>query len=87
MLIARLRRSFKELNWGVLAIEMVILILGISISLQVNDWQNQSEQRHLEQEYLERLNFDFGESEKVLQNDIKQLRSSVEKLLIGIKET
>lgn len=85
MLIARLRRSFKELNWGVLAIEMVILILGISISLQVNDWQNQSEQRHLEQEYLERLNFDFGESEKVLQTDIEQLRRSVETLLIGIK--
>ena len=85
MLISRLRKSFKELNWGVLTIEMVMLILGISISLQVNEWQNQQVDRQLEQEYLARLNLDFDESEKVLRKDIEYLRSSVEKLVIGIK--
>lgn len=85
MLISRLRKSFKELNWGVLTIEMVMLILGISISLQVNEWQNKQVDRQLEQEYLARLNLDFDESEKVLRKDIEYLRSSVEKLVIGIK--
>jgi uncharacterized protein YlxW (UPF0749 family) len=85
VLISRLRKSFKELNWGVLTIEMVMLILGISISLQVNEWQNQQVDRQLEQEYLARLNLDFDESEKVLRKDIEYLRSSVEKLVIGIK--
>jgi hypothetical protein len=51
VLISRLRKSFKELNWGVLTIEMVMLILGISISLQVNEWQNKQVDRQLEQEY------------------------------------
>ncbi len=85
MLLTRLIKSFRELNWGVLAIEMVILIVGISISLQVNEWQNQAEERHLEQEYLQRLNFDFKESEKILLNDIAQLRRSVDTLSMGIK--
>jgi uncharacterized protein YlxW (UPF0749 family) len=85
VLISRLRKSFKELNWGVLTIEMVMLILGISISLQVNEWQNKQVDRQLEQEYLARLNLDFDESEKVLRKDIEYLRSSVEKLVIGIK--
>jgi hypothetical protein len=69
----------------VLTIEMVMLILGISISLQVNEWQNKQVDRQLEQEYLARLNLDFDESEKVLRKDIEYLRSSVEKLVIGIK--
>ncbi len=85
MLLVRLRKSFKELKWGVLAIEMLVLIFGISMSLQVNEWQNQRDERQLEQEYLERLIVDFGESEKVLRNDIEQLRVSVDKLLAGIK--
>ncbi|MFT7201029.1 MAG: hypothetical protein ACI9UD_002691 [Glaciecola sp.] len=85
MLLVRLRKSFKELKWGVLAIEMLVLIFGISMSLQVNEWQNQRDERQLEQEYLERLIVDFGESEKVLRNDIEQLRISVDKLLAGIK--
>jgi hypothetical protein len=85
VLLVRLRKSFKELKWGVLAIEMLVLIFGISMSLQVNEWQNQRDERQLEQEYLERLIVDFGESEKVLRNDIEQLRISVDKLLAGIK--
>ena len=62
MLLAQLRKSVKELNWGVLTIEMVILIFGISVSLQVNEWQNQHDDRQLEHEYLERLMVDFEES-------------------------
>jgi hypothetical protein len=85
VLLARLRKSFKELNWGVLSIEMVILIIGISVSLQVNEWQNQHENHQLAQEYLERLIVDFEESEKVIRNDIGQLRNSIDKLLIGIR--
>jgi hypothetical protein len=85
VLLAQLKKSFKELNWGVLAIEILILIIGISVSLQVNEWQNQRDDRQLAQEYLKRLLVDFGESEKVLRKDIGQLRNSADKLLIGMK--
>jgi len=85
VLLAQLRKSFKELNWGVLVIELMILIFGISISLQVNEWQNQHDDRQLEQEYLERLVVDFEGSEKVLRDDIGGLKSGVDKLLIGIR--
>jgi hypothetical protein len=85
VLLTRLKKSFEELKWGVLALEILILIVGISMSLQVNKWQNQRDDRQLEQEYLERLIVDFAESEDVLQKDIEQLRSSVDKLLVGIK--
>ena len=85
MLLAQLKKSFKELNWSVLAIEILILIIGISVSLQVNEWQNQRDDRQLAQEYLKRLLVDFGESEKVLRKDIGQLSNSADKLLIGMK--
>jgi hypothetical protein len=85
VLLAQLTKSFKELNWGVLAIEMLILIIGISVSLQVNEWQNQRNDKQLMQEYLQRLIVDFGESEKVLKKDIGLLRNSTDKLLIGMK--
>jgi len=81
VLLSRLSKPIKELNWGVLAIEMVILIVGFSVSLQVNGWQNRRDDRQLAREYLERLMVDFGESEKVLRIALANLYQSYQQTI------
>lgn len=84
MSILRLGKTVRELNWGTLTIELVILIVGISVGLQVSEWENRRSDRQLEREYLERLLVDFAETEKVLKQDFENLSASIKRLSIGI---
>jgi hypothetical protein len=82
--ILRLGKTVRELNWGTLTIEFVILIVGISVGLQVNEWENRRNDRQLEKEYLERLLVDLTETERVLKQDFENLSESVKTLSAGI---
>ena len=84
MSILQLGRTVRELNWGTLAIELVILIVGISVGLQVSEWENRRNDRQLEREYLERLLVDFAETDRVLNQDSENLSASVKTLSTGI---
>lgn len=54
MILTRLSRAFREQNWFAVAIEFVIVILGVVVGFQVTGWANaradlSSERRHLEE--------------------------------------
>lgn len=55
MILARLARSIREQDWLVVAIEFVIVVAGILLALQVDQWAEQRAERALEREYLHRL--------------------------------
>ncbi len=84
MSILRLGKTVRELNWGTLTIELVILIVGISVGLQVSEWENRRNDRQLEREYQERLLVDFAETDRVLRQDFENLSASVKTLSAGI---
>ncbi len=74
----------KNKEYGFLILEFVVLVLGFFISLQVNEWQNDREDRELESQYLSRLENDFEKSIVALNESIDRIGRSVERLESGL---
>lgn len=87
MILHKLARSLRRQDWFTVVLEIVIVVVGIFLGLQANDWNQARTDRAVETRYLERLQTD-------LLNDLRRLdRSSgltaermaqVELLLNGI---
>ncbi|MBD10112.1 MAG: hypothetical protein CMC68_05100, partial [Flavobacteriaceae bacterium] len=54
--------------------EIILVVIGILIALQINNWNENRKKRQVELNYLERLIIDLRENEKLLSefHDIKQ---------------
>lgn len=59
MIVQRLSKGIKDQDWFVVGVEVLIVVLGIFIGLQVDDWNDARKGRALERDYLERLYSDF----------------------------
>lgn len=55
MILQRLALSLKRRDWGAVIIEVGIVVIGILIGLQVDDWNRGRQDRLLEREYAIRL--------------------------------
>jgi hypothetical protein len=66
-------------------IEFLIIVVGFFLSLQINDWKNGQDDLLLEQEYLVRLQDDYTESERVINEDISTLSSNLKDLSAGLE--
>ena len=50
MLLHRFARSLKDQNWTAIAVEFLLLVLGVFLGIQVSNWnQSLSEQRLVRQ--------------------------------------
>lgn len=58
MILRRLADAIREQNWFTVVLEILIVVIGILIGLQVDDWNQQRKDRALEQQYLDRLHTD-----------------------------
>ena len=71
MIIHRLAENLRKQNWFTVFIEFIIVVVGIFVGLQVDDWNQALKNKQLEQEYLERLYDDLNGSLKDFQvNDM-----------------
>ena len=55
MILRRLAQAIQRQDWFVVFLELMIVVVGIYIGLQVDDWNRARQERALEQVYLERL--------------------------------
>lgn len=55
MILRRLAQNLREQNWTAIAIEFVLLVLGVYLGIQAQQWQSGLEGRRLEQDYLRRM--------------------------------
>ena len=61
MIIQRIAQSFRKQDWGTLVIELVVVVVGIFLGLQVDDWNEARKEARQEVIYLERLLADAGD--------------------------
>ena len=54
VILRRLAEAIREQNWFTVALEILIVVVGIFIGLQANDWNQARIDRELEVRYLER---------------------------------
>ena len=69
MIVRRLAEALRKQNWVTVVLEIMIVVIGIFLGLQANDWNQARNDRALEVRYLERLQAD-------LQKDLGRLDSS-----------
>ena len=61
MILRRLSQSLKEQNWTAIAVEFVLLVLGVFLGIQVANWNEERVERAQEKGLLVRLHEDFSE--------------------------
>lgn len=59
MILTNITKALREQNWVAVAIEFVIVILGVVVGFQVTAWNEARRDRALEHAYLERLASEF----------------------------
>ena len=59
MILRRLADAIREQNWFTVVLEVLIVVVGIFIGLQVDDWNDARKDRALERDFLQRLAADL----------------------------
>ena len=70
MILRRLVTALREQSWLTLVLELVVVVVGIFLGLQVDSWNDARKDRVLEQQYLASLKADF-------QADIEELDEAI----------
>ena len=71
MILNRIANRLRKGDWRTVIVEILIVVVGIFLGLQVDDWNELRKERHRETRYLERLYED-------LENDIQTIGSSLD---------
>ena len=61
MILQRLSLSIRKQDWFTVFVETMIVVLGVFIGLQVNNWNAERQRQASERDYLERLHRDVVE--------------------------
>ncbi len=73
MILNRLAEAVAKQNWFVVFIEVLVLVIGIFIGLQVDDWNQARKNKIDEQQFLQRLHKDVLLAEE-LSNRVRDRR-------------
>ena len=70
MILRRLVTALRNQSWLTLVLELVVVVVGIFLGLQVDSWNDARKDRVFEQQYLASLKADF-------QADIEELDEAI----------
>ncbi|MDF1770278.1 hypothetical protein [Maricaulis sp.] len=88
MILSRITKALKDQNWLAVAIEFVIVILGVAIGFQVTGWNAARQDARLEHAYLERLADELDEVRDSLEDtsgDLDDARDRAERFLVALE--
>lgn len=89
MLIRRLINHFRRHDWFVVAVELLVVLVGILLAFQVDRWWEQRGERIQEVEYVARLTNDIESDIPIIQRAIElaTLRKGMADLLMRVADT
>lgn len=85
MILRKLADAIRQQNWVTVVLEIFVVVVGIFIGLQVDDWNNARKDRASEVVYLRELHADFMDNRHELDNVIIRDQQLL-KGMIGILE-
>ena len=68
MILNRLSTAIQNQNWFTVILEILIVVIGIFLGLQVNDWNEERKYRQQESVYLEKIQDDLSKMRADLTN-------------------
>lgn len=74
MIMRRLREQAVQQNWFGVAVDLAILILGVFLGIQVNNWNQERLAQHAGQEYRQRIIGDIESNRTDLANRLTYFR-------------
>jgi len=85
VLIRRIIDRIRQQDWAALVSELIIVVVGIFIAIQVDSWWKQQDDLRQEQIYIERLSEDIGRDLVSITSSISlaEFRYSLSNLLIA----
>ena len=88
MILRRITQHVKDQNWFAVALDFVIVVMGILIAFQLTNWSGAQQSDIQAQRFLERLEQDFNQTllitERSLANHKQSLQAS-SRLIKGLK--
>lgn len=85
MLLRRITQHVKDQNWFAVALDFVIVVSGVFIGIQVNNWNAQRVEQSLEREYLSRLESNLIESRENTKRTNKRWTTRAGYLNVALK--
>ena len=76
MLVRRLREEAARQNWFGVTIDLVILIAGVFLGIQVNNWNQDRLDRHAGEDYRQRIIGDIDSNQVDLANRLAYFRDA-----------
>ena len=88
MILRRLAVAIRDQSWFTVAIEVLIVVVGIIIGLQVDGWNETRKDRIIEHRYLERLSEELDQDIDEMQYGVElaKTRREMGALLLGSLE-
>lgn len=80
MLLRRLAQSLKEQNWTAITIEFVLLVAGVFLGIEAQQWSNQRTERQLEHVYLQRILSDIDVSIETNELNVARITENSDRL-------
>jgi len=84
MILRRVVANLKQQHWTSVIIELAIVVLGVFIGLQVDNWNDGRRERARERAYLQGIAADLGESINSIKDsvDLQKERMALDEFLI-----
>lgn len=76
MILRKLAEAIRKQDWFVVVLEILIVVIGIYIGLQVDDWNQRRQERGLLDDYMERLYAEVVSNIEVYEVEIALWRSA-----------
>ena len=77
----RLRQSIGEIRYGTLALELIVVVLGILIAFQIDSWAEERRDRSREYDYLVRLKEDLQMEIQSFDRSTRRAESRISSIL------
>lgn len=89
MLFRSISEHVKNQNWVAVAIDFLIVVIGVFIGIQVANWNEARRASDMEKGYLIRLHEDFSESIATSQETIDFLQDQIttQSLIISVLQS
>jgi hypothetical protein len=68
MLLRRLQNAFRSQDWITVIVEIIVVVVGIFLGLQVDNWNSERQERALAATYIERISNELELESKLLQH-------------------
>lgn len=85
MILKRLAKGIRQQDWFTVVIEILVVVVGLLLGLQIDDWNNTRLERQEERVYLERISAELDDYIKDFEA-VRQRRAYVEERLTSFSD-